>query len=258
MKNQTWLNFFFFSCFLVLGFSVSTKLDPTEQSSLSEAVNMMTTSSSNSIQSMNNGQRTILVIGVDSLDVSNPQLVSMWMVTYLPADSNLRLLPIYPSGQETISDFEARLNHSFSIKRNNDIQVLSQDFIRLLEENNYWWSGYLVLDYVALTHLFNSLGDVMINDQISSGDKAILDLTHAADSPEKAFSTQLAIVQTACRNLTELMDNPYWSNDISLVSDHLLTDMDLQQYVLEWKASLSGEQSPNCRFPTLELSRIDN
>lgn len=258
MKNQSLLNFLIFTCFLVIGYSVSTRFYRSDYGSLPDTANLMTTRSSISIQSLNNGQRSILLIGVDSIDTSKPHLESLWLVTYLPSDSTLRMFPVYPTGKESISNFEEQLHHSFAFNSNNGNLNLGHDFIKTLEENNYWWSGYFIFDHVALIKMLNHLGKLGINGQIISENQAIQEFSEAVNDPQNAFSTQLAIVQTACQKLAGLKENPDWSKITSLITTHILTDLDIPQFMMEWEASLSSQPSPNCMFPTLEISRIDN
>ena len=258
MKNQVTLSFLLFIGSLVLGYSISSTFYHSDQVDFSDAAHVMKTRSSDSIPSMNNGQRSVLLIGVDSTDTFKAQLVSLWLVTNLPSDSTLRMLPIFPAGDKTISDIGRQLHRSFDIAPENGQMALNQDFIKVLEENNYWWSGYIIFDHVALTTMLDLLGGVEVNGKTIPAYQAIQEYPNVIKDPLTAFSTQLAIVQTACHRLTGLSRNPDWSPVISLIPTHLLTDLDIPQLVLEWETLFSSKHSPNCRFPTLEISMIDN
>jgi hypothetical protein len=93
---------------------------------------------------------------------------------------------------------------------------------------------------------------------MTSGNHKIQVFPEVMDDPQKAFSSQLAIVQTVCQQLAGLIHNPDWTQVTSLIPTHLLTDLDIQQFQTEWETLLSLEQNPNCRFPTLEISGIDH
>jgi hypothetical protein len=257
-KNTITLNFILFISFLVVGYSVSTKFYHSDYIGLSKASSLMITSSSNSIKSLNNGQRNILLIGVNSIGTSETQLESIWLVTYLPSDPTLRMFPVFPAGNETFSDFENQLYQSFDLDNTNDGLVLGQEFNKVLENNNFWWSGYFILDHVAMTEVLNLFKETAVKGEISSKKQLIQEIPQAIDDPRKAFSIQLAIMQTACKKLSGLTQNPDWSLVTPLIPTHILTDMDFHQFMLEWEASFSSGQSPTCRFPTLELSGIDN
>ena len=257
MKKRTFLSLIIFTCFLAFGYSVSARFNHSNNGNLSNPISSTTNANSNTILSMNNGQRSLLLIGVDTLNTSKSDLASLWLVTYLPPDSTFHMLPIFPSGKDSLSDFERQLSRSFSLDRKNGDVVLSQKFTHLLELNNYWWGGYFIIDQVAMTEIIHLLAsDVSKKDSIA-GNQKIEQLPDVMDDPQKAFSTQLDIIQTACHQLVGSNHNPDWSQVIALVPDHLLTNLDLNLFLMEWNALSSLDQNPNCRFPTLEISGID-
>ena len=258
MKNQLTLSFLLFIGSLALGYSISSKFYQSDQVDFFDAANAMKTRSSDTILSMNNGQRSVLLIGVDRADTFKAQLVSLWLVTNLPSDSTLHMLPIFPAGDKTISDFGRQLHRSFNIAQENGQMALNQDFIKVLEDNNYWWSGYIIFDHVALTTMLDLLGGVEVNGKNIPANQALQEFPNVIKDPLAAFSSQLAIAQTACHRLTGLSQNPDWSPVISLIPTHLQTDLDIPQLVLEWDTLFSSKHSPNCRFPTLEISMLEN
>jgi hypothetical protein len=117
MINRTFLSLIIFIGFLAIGFSVSTRFCHPNGSNLSNPVSSTTNNSSHTIRSMNNGQRSLLLIGVDTLRTSQPDLASLWLVTYLPPDSTFHLLPIFPAGKGDLSDFERQLSRSFRMDK---------------------------------------------------------------------------------------------------------------------------------------------
>jgi len=258
MKNPITMNFLLFIGFLVIGYSVSTRFYQPEYSAESSPSSLMISRSSNPIQSLNSGQRNILLIGVNTIEPSEAQLESLWLVTNLPSDSTLHMFPIFPSGNETISDFEVQLYRSFKLDKKNGRLTLGQDFIKTLEENNYWWSGYFVSDHVAMTEILNIIGEAGENRTATFGDQFILESPEGNNNPQKTFSIQLALMQSACQILSGLSQNPDLRQVFSLSPTHLLTDLDFNQFLIEWDTLLSNQQSPNCKFPTLEISRVDN
>jgi hypothetical protein len=258
MKNHSLLNFLVFTCFLVVGYSISTRFYQAEYGIFPSTLRLVTTEVQNSIETMNNGQRSILLISATSIDTSNPHLESIWLATYFTSDTTIRLLPIFPAGDNPISDFEKQLNHSFDLNKKNGTLVLDQDFTKLLEDNNYWWSGYFIFDEVALTQIFNLLGGIELNGKNLSGEQALNELPRVLDNPYEAFSSQLAILQSACRKFMEANQNPDMSQIISLLPDHIYTSLDFDQLQTELKTLYSSEHYLSCRFPTLEITRIEH
>jgi hypothetical protein len=209
------------------------------------------------IQTLNNGQHIILLIGVDSVEAPKPKLESLWLLSFLPSDSTLQLLPIFPSRNGVLTDFDKKLNRSFDITAISG-NSLSGNFRNILKENNFWWSGYIIFDHAALMELFKDLSAKKIDNQIISIDQAILALTGVIDNPEKAYSAQLAIIQTSCQKMSEVSQIIDWSPVISFINNHIVTDLDITQIFQEWEVKLSSPQNINCRFPTMEIPENGN
>jgi len=258
MRNPIIMNFLLFIGFLVIGYSVSTRFYQSDYDDLSNSYSLGVTRSSNSIQSLNNGQRNILLIGVNTIDINRAQLESLWLVTNLPPNSNLQMLPIFPPGDGVVTDFENHLLRSFKLDNKNGNPILNMDFIKILKKNNFWWSGYIVIDHVAAMEILNILGTANENEEIIPGDHLNQEHSDVIDNPQKAFTIQLALMQTACHGLSRLSPIPDLQQLLILRPAHLITDLDLNQLLLEWKTLLLNQQMPNCKFPTLEIPRIDN
>jgi hypothetical protein len=258
MKTHTLINFIIFTCFLVVGYRSSTRFSQADYGILPRSMSLVTSSDSGSFEVMKNGQRTILLITVSSLDKTKPQLESVWLATYFPSDATIRLLPVFPSGNNPKSNFEGQLDHSFGLNRMNNQLVLRQEFVKVLENNNYWWSGYFIFDDGALTKIFNLLGGLELNGRSVSGEQAMLELPKVVDDPLKAFSSQMAILQSACHKLAGISIKPDWSQVSVLIPTHILTDLDSNQIVSELKTLNSSGHNPTCKFPTLEISQFDH
>jgi hypothetical protein len=212
----------------------------------------------NSIPSLNNGQRTILLIGVNSLDPVKAELEYLWLVTNLPPDTTLKFLPIIKTGKETNSDFEGRLYSSFKLDKKNGNLILSQDFIDLLKVNNYWWSGYFVIDHFAVLGMINSIGNSEEDKEAIYEDHSDIEIPKGLNNPQNTYSVDLTLLQTTCLRLLKILHTPAILNMFFLDPKHLLTDLDHNEIVIEWNALLSNGHSPNCNFPTLEIAQNDN
>jgi hypothetical protein len=255
MKNHSLLFFLIFICSLVLGYSVSTRFYPTSLDILPSSMVAAAAGSQNSIETMNNGQRSILFISTTSLTTSNPQLESIWLATYFSTDTVIRLLPIFPTRNQSKSDFDDQLMQSFKLDKLDRIPILDHDFIDLLKKNNYWWSGYIVLDNVAMTKIINLLGGIDINGKILMGDQVVEEFPKVSDDPQDAFSSQAAILQSTCHKLQAISLNPDMSKLFSLLPNHILTNLDSSQLQTEIQSVFADGRKPACRFPTLEISQ---
>ena len=255
MKSQTVVNFAIFICLLVVGYTVSSRFYQAGDLLTSGSVNMATGNGAEGFQTLNNGQRSILLAGVDSLNDPKPSLNSLWMVSYLPSDATLRMLPIYPSGKVSSSDFEARLVRAFGLAQKDNEVVLSGDFVRFLDESNYWWSGYFIYDLVSQESMIDLLGGIELNGEIISGSQMVPKLSTLVEDPQSTYLAQLAGLQAACTKLPGLVQNPDWHQLLLTTPAHVATDLDLQGSIAEWLSSTPNQQGSNCVFPSLEIAR---
>ena len=255
MKSQTVLNFTIFICLLVVGYTVSSRFYQAGDLLTSGSANIALGNESAGYQTLNNGQHSILLAGVDSLNNLKPELNSLWMVSYLPADATLRMLPIYPTGKVSSSDFKARLVHSFGLAQEDSQLVLGEDFVRFLDESNYWWSGYVIYDQVAQESMVDLLGGIELDGEIISGNQMVHKLSTLVEEPQAVYLAQLAGLQAACSKLPDLVQNPGWHQLRSTIPAHVATDLDLQGAIAEWLSSSPNQQGSNCVFPSLEIAQ---
>jgi hypothetical protein len=256
MKNHSLLYFGIFICSLVVGYTFSTRYYPSDFNLLSGSLRVVKAGTYKSIDTLSSGQRSLLLISTSSLNTQNPNLESIWLATYFPSDSNIRLLPIFPSGDQTISEFESQLIHSFNLKKVNGRPAVNQDFLAALEAENYWWSGYIVLDDVAMAEVFDLLGGIAMKGQILSGEQVLSDLPSAQDDPAEAYSYQITMLQSACNHLAQISANPDLSQLNLILPRHMLTDLEPEQLKEEFQSLLASDRQPACKFPLLEQSQI--
>ncbi len=256
MKNHSLLFFTIFICSLVAGYTFSTRFYPSDFSFLHSSLRLVTTQSQNPIPTMSNGQRSLLLISATSINSGDPQLKGIWLATYFPSGSNIRLLPIFPSGDQPISEFETQIVQSFGFNKKNGQLVLAHDFIAVLEKDNYWWSGYLVLDQVAMADIFDLLGGIEMKGQMLSGEQVITELPDPLDEPGNAYSYQIAMLQSVCKQFTQRTSNTDLTQVSSLLHRHILTDLQPEQLRTEFQILLASERQPACKFPLLEKSQI--
>jgi hypothetical protein len=256
MKKNSLIYFIIFICSLVLGYTVSTSFYHPNLDLLPGTLRLVASGSQNSIETMNNGQRSILLINATSLNKPNPHLESIWLATYFTSDTTIQLLPIYPAVTSAMTVFEQELALTFGLDKQNGALVLDQDFMDILKNDNYWWSGYIVVDEVAMAGLFNLLGGIELNGRNFTGEQAAEKFPVVQGDPQKATSSQIAILQSACHKIQEITPNPDLPQLSSLLPPHILTDLDSSQLQTEMQSFYSNHRKPTCRFPTLEISGV--
>jgi hypothetical protein len=256
MKNHSLVFFTFFICSLVAGYSFSARFYPSDFNLLNSSLKVVAAKEQKPIDVLNTGQRSILLITTSSLSTFDAHLESVWLATYLPSSSDIRLLSIYPTGDQPISDFEAQLVNSFGLNKKNGQVVLDQDFLEILVAQNYWWSGYLVLDEVAMADIFNLFGGIVMKGQTLSGEQVISELPDVSKEPSNAYSFQIAMLQSVCKQFTRVASNVDLSQVHPLLSHHIIADLQSDQLKTELQSLLADERQPVCKFPMLEKSQI--
>ncbi|GEM_PF-1498384 len=255
MKPFTLFYFIVFVCALLVGYTISTQFTLQGPDSPSVSEHLITISNDKTMKSMANGQRSILLIGVSDLNVPHPRLESAWLVSYFPFDSAVHLLPIVPSGKQVISDFENLLSQSFIINQTNGAFSLGQEFITILEKNNYWWSGYLIFDEHAMVKTVEAIGGIAYQGKILAGEQVLAEYHRALGQPLEAYKFNLSILQSTCRIFSTLSAHQELSELAMLYPNHLLTDLDLSLLQSDWQSLFTSDQLLGCSFPLSNISR---
>jgi hypothetical protein len=255
MRMQSVLHFLLFTCFLVIGYTFSIRFYQPVDTLLSGSIRTFSSQGQKSITTLDNGQRSVLVIQASSTHTNNPRLESVWLLSYLPTDTTIQWLPVFPSGKKLITDFEKQMDAAFRLIKVGDSLELDDDFLRLLEQNNYWWSGYIIFDRDSLAKALNLIGGLDMNGKTLSGTQVINSLPDVIVDSQQAFSAQIAVLQSMCHKVIDSGLKPGFLNQASLLPGHVITDLDTSQLQLELEAIYSSEHHLNCRFPTLEVSR---
>ena len=256
MKDHSLLYFAFFVGSLVLGYSVSTRFYPADQDLLPGTMRLVAERSQKPINTLDNGQRSILLISATALNTPDPQLESIWLATYFASDTTIRLLPVFPSGKQSRSDFEQQLDSTFNLETGNGASALADRFLEVLKNDNYWWSGYIVFDEAALSRLLELIGGSEVNGSTLTGELPFNDFSSLVNRPRDAYTSQATVLQSVCHKFQELPAHPDMSQFFTLLSNHIYTDLDSSQLQTEMQSLFSNDKKPTCRFPTLEISQV--
>jgi hypothetical protein len=255
MKSHSWLNFLVFTCFLVIGYSFSARFYAHGTSVLPETPRVLA-GNETSIDSMPNGQRSLLLISTSSIDTAASQLESIWLVSYFPSESTLRILPVYPSSLGQTTQFEDQLRSTFKLTRSNGNLIPDQAFIETLQANNYWWSGYFIFDTQAFSSFVSEAMQTSSDSNNIPAGQENGDYLDILSRTTAGSSIQLGLLQSACQKFFKISPEVSISQRLSLLNGHYLTDLQAELIQQEWDGLYSGEQNPTCRFPTLEITRL--
>jgi hypothetical protein len=201
------------------------------------------------LPSLPDGERIILVIDVDSLDLPQPQLQSLWLVTYYLDGKPIQWLPIFPSGESPMPSTEHDLFNSFKLESNEDRITPSSEFFTWLEDNNYWLSGYLLLDDVATAAIINLIGDIPTS--LTPEENQFRQRVPALESQPTSPTQQGMLLSRACRTLALQSMPPNWHLLLNLIPEHIVTDLDPEQLIKEILTITAPDTSWHCEFPTI-------
>ncbi len=256
MKNHTALTFLIFICSLMIGYTFSNRFYHSGESFISGLMRLVAHDDDSSIRTLSNGQRSILLITTSSISSSPSKLEAVWMATYLAGDSSIRWLPIFPSGNQSLSVFERQLSEAFALETINGKITLGGDFVKVLEENNYWWSGYIILDEQTMKQSVAQLGRIELGEQTFSAKQITDRLLTDPENPHIAYTAQTAVLQSACGKVSQIVNQPTSPQNLPNFPRNLITDLDIRQLQAEFYSMITNDQQLSCRFPLLEISAI--
>ena len=203
------------------------------------------------IPTLDNGQRTILLINVTDLKADTVQLNSVWLISYFLPSANITLLPLYPTSSD--APVEAQLADAFSFIEDHNGLKPNPNFLAVLQQKDIWWSGYLVLDETIFAQVIDALHGITLSGVHMTGSEAVemLNLAEAGDHPPLARQTIL--LQEICWNVSTLAFQPDWAVFKHQVGSHILTDLDPTQVLSDWLTMLNQPGNLACEFPMTEL-----
>ncbi len=196
------------------------------------------------------------MIASSSVSSSTPNLEAVWLASYIAGDNNIRWLPILPSGDRSISVLERNLSDAFSLEIKDGNINISEDFLKVLEDNNYWWSGYIVLEEHSLVQVLRQLGRIEVNGYTFTTNQVMEQLPIDLGNPQAAYEAQTAVLQSACRKLSQILNQTTWPQNFPNFPQNLITDLDTELLRAEISSMVASNQQLTCRFPMLEISGI--
>ena len=237
-----------FLVFIGLGFTVGSKL--WDNDSAQVEMNLSNTLPE-PLLSLPDGERIILLVGVDQLNTNQPQLLSVWLLTYYLNDAPIQFLPIYPSGNNPPTVLERMLIDSFNLVDENGTTRLTPEFLGILTEANYWVSGYLVFDSSAYAQVIDLIGGLPTDQGTFLGEEILETIPLAAEDPHAAHVQQILSLGKACQTLSRMPSLPNWQLILHLISENnILTDLHPNGLLLELQQLTAVPYRIRCEFPS--------
>jgi hypothetical protein len=224
-----------------------------------------------------NGQISLLLVTVDSLQAARPRLESVWLVELVPPDPRLTLLSVYPSFSNEDTQLDASLAGAFRVESiSNSLQV-GQAFLKALQNRNLFWSGTVLLDkyalaqtldYLNLPQLQQSLGGDQTSGKANvttqpvsspNGAARLKAIPSASQNPQMALFAQASIYQELCQSAAQrnpVLDVSSQEELAKLVEGHLFLDLDPKQVLPHLKAYQAPSTTLFCDFPALPIQSM--
>jgi hypothetical protein len=224
-----------------------------------------------------NGQVSLLLVTVDSLQAARPRLESVWLVELVPPDPRLTLLSVYPSFSAEDAQRDARLAGAFLVEASTDSLQVGQAFLKTLQNRNLFWSGIILLDKSALAQTLDylnlpqpqqSLGGNQTSDKPTAttqpvgfpdGAAKLEAMPNASQNPQMALFAQASIYQELCQSAAQrnpVLDTSSQEELAKLLKGHLYLDLDPKQVLPHLKAYQAAGTTLFCDFPTLPIQSM--
>ena len=197
-----------------------------------------------------NGQRNILIITVDQLDLYEPVLKGVWLLITYPEIPNLTLVPVYPDVKIDSSSGELPWIKLFSMAEN---QIPNEEFLNALHEQ-FLWQNYLIIDAKgasAVQKILQQYSEKFHSGEIHS-DQNIL----PASNSDIGISLEKQIKEwnTVCHEITSITDLSKIDELLLQISPYIHTNINWDDIVQQWALASHEDFHLGCEFPTLALN----
>jgi hypothetical protein len=247
-KRRDFLPAIYFSVFLVVGFLLGSTIG-----SFTGKAATTTSNSSSQVASVQpvtgNGQHNILIIAIDRFDKPFPRLEGVWLLLYLPDFPKLTLIPLYPSLQNNGSTKADSLEKSFRLT---DKRQPDSTFFASIRSMDLWWNSYVVMDETASAYLIERISGVSTNGQPINGMRAVAKLPLAWENPQDAVRAQASLLAGLCKKENQPGTPLDLKNALSELSNHLSSDINPGQLIMDWKSMTTVDKFITCEFPTID------
>ncbi len=197
------------------------------------------------VPTLPNGQRNILVITVDQMEESLPILEGIWIIGYLPQNSHLAVLPVYPSHPESAA-MDKEVVDTFRMVIDHGQTAPHESFLNNLRNRNLWWSGYMVLDKVAWGQIVKEA-----KPGIDQEDQALLSrLTPTQDDPAASFYGQAALFQEMCWSISRQDADLPFESLLPLIPQHASSNLSFERLMDDLRILRRSSGNLVCDFPT--------
>jgi hypothetical protein len=193
----------------------------------------------------------LLIIGVDRLNVQDPDLESIWLLGYFPNKPHISLVPVYPSPPSPSLHGQAEIIRSIHLTADGHP---SPELVRFLRKEHIWWNGHVILDATGMIELVDLLGGVQIGGQQLNGALAVSSFPPPSEDLPAALTGQTRLLRGMCSQIRQLDPSVDLRKLLNLMPNHLQTDIDVFETVRIWRELVRSGQDFVCDFPLMQAS----
>ncbi|MDX1436160.1 MAG: hypothetical protein R3335_05075 [Anaerolineales bacterium] len=194
-------------------------------------------------------QRSLLIVGVDRVDSMEARLQGVWYVVYRQNLPRITLIPLYPALPGSDSSRQSRLEDGFRMRSDG---VVDPAFFRLARDSfSISWDGHVLLDEIAMIEIVDFFGGIEINGERISGPLAVGAIPQAKDRSPDAVLQQAFLLEALCQDITFESAPKTYEKILSLIPDHLQTELTRDEAFNDWLGLLSSGDPLLCEFPSL-------
>lgn len=191
-------------------------------------------------------QVNILVISVDHREGETPTLRSVWLVVYLPDESEAMFLPVFPKIVNDEARYDDNLTQAFTIDQDG---IPGVEFFDTLQKR-FKWDHFIVVEDKALIQAIDMIGGVFLNGRTQQGQQALETLHLIREDPNLLLLNESAAITSACQKVS-ISERNDLKSQFKKLSNQLTTDADLSPRLNNWLSWSDGSKKLRCEFPTI-------
>lgn len=204
------------------------------------------------IKVLPNGQKTLLLVLVSQLDIDNPDLLGVWLLTYFASEPYTTVLPIYPALSKEVGNINNSIHSTFQLKMVNGVPFLDDVFLNQLDHANIWSSGYVLIDLYGLAEAITLSEGAEYLSIDTNGRDIIGQISQYFRDPNSSLTYQTLLLQHLCGRFTKLDSLSDLKDLKSLFPDHLSGNIHPDVLLEDWKEFVRAKNDSFCVFPETE------
>ncbi len=190
-------------------------------------------------------QESLWLITIDQFGKSDPTIIGIWLLTYIPNYTKIKPLPFYPS--ENIQA-NAEIDKNFHLTSG---QNISPEFWEYLQKHNFLVRNYIVIDKVVAANILDMYGGVTIQDKVLSGQDAMSQLSMPGVSPIESIQNQVIVLDCICKSIFNGAVVPNINILQKDIGKHIVSNLDLDIKLDEWRSLIINGDHKVCDFSDL-------